>query len=331
MKRLITPFCVFFSIFLTAQIPSYVPTNGLVGWYTFTGNVNDSSGNANNGINYGATLTEDRFGNPNCAYFFNGINAFIQVNQISITGSSPRTISYWYEQDSLLPTVEVSWGPNIEGERFDCAVNYQDSGVSPGLSNAAITYKYLPNSNLKSWNFFCFVVPNMQNPTLADVLVYQNGVNITNSVINQNPSTGINTSSGYPLFFGKTSTVGGEAYAYGKLDDIGLWNRALTQNEITSLYNASSTEILNPRTNSDITIYPNPSHDRLEINVENFMTKTGVSMKITNGLGQIVYNKPLNQQLINVTVSDWTGKGVYLLSILDEKNQVVISKEIIVQ
>ena len=40
-----------------AQVPNYVPTNGLVGWWPFTGNANDLSGNGNNGTVNGSTLT----------------------------------------------------------------------------------------------------------------------------------------------------------------------------------------------------------------------------------------------------------------------------------
>lgn len=40
-----------------AQVPSYVPTNGLVGWWPFNGNINDLSGNGNNGTVFGATPT----------------------------------------------------------------------------------------------------------------------------------------------------------------------------------------------------------------------------------------------------------------------------------
>jgi hypothetical protein len=57
----------------TAQnVPSYVPTDGLVGWWPFNGNANDESGNGNNGNAIGVTLTTDRFGLTNSAYFFNG-------------------------------------------------------------------------------------------------------------------------------------------------------------------------------------------------------------------------------------------------------------------
>ena len=62
-----------------AQVPSYVPTNGLVGWWPFNGNANDESGNGNNGTVNGATLTSDRFGNANKAFNFNGINNHITL------------------------------------------------------------------------------------------------------------------------------------------------------------------------------------------------------------------------------------------------------------
>lgn len=55
-----------------AQVPSYVPTNGLVGWWRFNGNANDESGNGNNGMVTGALITTDRFGFNNEAYFLRG-------------------------------------------------------------------------------------------------------------------------------------------------------------------------------------------------------------------------------------------------------------------
>jgi len=60
-----------------AQIPNHMPTNGLVGWWPFTGNANDLSGNGHNGSVNGATLTADRFGVANRAFSFDGVNDFI--------------------------------------------------------------------------------------------------------------------------------------------------------------------------------------------------------------------------------------------------------------
>ena len=53
---------IVFNISVFGQsVPSYIPANGLVGWYPFTGNANDMSGSGNNGIVVGASLTTDRF------------------------------------------------------------------------------------------------------------------------------------------------------------------------------------------------------------------------------------------------------------------------------
>ena len=62
-----------------AQVPSYVPTNGLVGWWPFNGNANDESGNGNNGTVNGANLTTDRYGISNSCFDFNGVNQNIDV------------------------------------------------------------------------------------------------------------------------------------------------------------------------------------------------------------------------------------------------------------
>ena len=54
--------CTLLALPAAAQVPSYVPTDGLVGWWPFNGNANDEIGNGNDGVVNGATLTEDRNG-----------------------------------------------------------------------------------------------------------------------------------------------------------------------------------------------------------------------------------------------------------------------------
>ena len=62
-----------------SQIPSYVPTNGLQGWWPFNGNANDESGYSQNGTVFGATLSTDRFGQALKSYSFNGNNNYIEI------------------------------------------------------------------------------------------------------------------------------------------------------------------------------------------------------------------------------------------------------------
>ena len=78
---------------LHAQIPDYVPTEGLVGWYPFDGNADDESGNENHGVVNGAMLTEDRFGQENVAYSFDGINDYIEVAHDDMLNSMPMSAS----------------------------------------------------------------------------------------------------------------------------------------------------------------------------------------------------------------------------------------------
>jgi hypothetical protein len=97
MKSLITLLTgILFFTSLHAQLPSYLPTNGLVGWWPFNGNANDESGNGNDGTIYGAVPTYDREGNPNSAYFFNGINNSINTTLNNIPGNA-YSITCWFK------------------------------------------------------------------------------------------------------------------------------------------------------------------------------------------------------------------------------------------
>jgi hypothetical protein len=52
---------------IAQNIPSYVPKDGLVGWWPFNGNANDESGNGNHGTPLNISFSTDRFGNINSA------------------------------------------------------------------------------------------------------------------------------------------------------------------------------------------------------------------------------------------------------------------------
>ena len=96
-------FCIFTVEFVSAQIPSYVPTNGLVGWWPFNGNANDESGNGNNGIVSGTTsLTSDRKGNLNSAFVWDGTNSPISIlSNMTQNFQSGITFSVWFYQTDM--------------------------------------------------------------------------------------------------------------------------------------------------------------------------------------------------------------------------------------
>jgi hypothetical protein len=213
------------SISMAQLVPSYVPSSGLVGWWPFNGNANDESGNGNNGTVNGATLTNDRFGNVNKAYNFDGIDDVV----ILPANLSSYTIEFWF--NFSFATIQFS-------ELFfyeDCSVSIAQNGnyIYARKQNqviSSIEISTAPISN-NQWNHCVFIYDNTLN-TLACVI---NNLNIYNSSL---------ASGGAPNFINDNQFhIGGRQfnnsnYLNGKIDDIGIWNRALTQQEITDLYNA---------------------------------------------------------------------------------------------
>ena len=101
MKKILFLISMSFGIILPTiaqKIPSYVPTNGLVGWWPFNGNANDESGNGNNGTVNGAALTADRNGKANSAYSFNKNYILVNNNQ-KFDFIDKLTLNFWFKID----------------------------------------------------------------------------------------------------------------------------------------------------------------------------------------------------------------------------------------
>jgi hypothetical protein len=254
MKKVLIVFSliIFIKLNLNAQLPSYVPSNGLVGWWPFNGNANDESGNTNNGTVNGATLTTDRFGNVNKAYSFSGsandkIN-FNLPNNISnnftvlIWVKPNRSINVLTESNVCPAGVSVplansnqNWAiyphqignPNIGSG----GISVGDNGIMSaehGINILVSRHSY--TSSLQSFICVALVYRTDSN------FLYVNGVPVrskavhcvgSNKTISQNLQLGGNLYS--PSFF-------------GIIDELGIWNRALSQQEITNLYNSCSTQ-----------------------------------------------------------------------------------------
>lgn len=71
--------------------------DSLVAYYPFNENADDLSGHGHHGvINGGVSLTTDRFGNSNSAYYFNGNDGYIQTaNSASMNYPTGYSLSIW--------------------------------------------------------------------------------------------------------------------------------------------------------------------------------------------------------------------------------------------
>ena len=339
-----------------ASCPSLSGTlsNGLIAYYPFCGNANDASGNNNNGTVNGATLTADRFGNANCAYSFNGTSNYIRCLNAGVTGSNSRSVAFWVKTSSTSPGSIISYGNNdtssqdfrvlLHGLGISCGANTE---ISCTITGSGRGVQYASNNN---WDFFTIVYDNTLGTNLSIVKIYKNGI-LASSYCDENSTNTLNTGSTNPLTIGCyhwLSYSGNKQYFSGILDDIALWNRALTQDEVSTLYGQNicyqsvtvtdtliiNTGILsyNPITyNNTITIYPNPANDHITIDCGTLTNVVGYSIKITNTLGQEVFNQPMNTQQYYVPLNSWTGQGVYFVNIINAQGNIIDVRKIILQ
>ena len=207
-----------FSININAQVPSYVPTNGLVGWYPFTGNANDLSGNGNNGTNNGATLTTDRFSNPNSAYSFNGNNSISALNPLS-TLSSDFSISNFVKLTNWNGGIFV----HVGFDQVGCPCNGFGVGYGGGQANSP-GQNFLSAWGGVSWNQSGYSFNNLNqwyHSTIVKIgntlRYYINGLLVGTNIVS-NFQTPTNS-----LYFGASAINTSNLNSI--LDDIGIWNR----------------------------------------------------------------------------------------------------------
>jgi hypothetical protein len=252
-KQLFILTTTIFTFTATAQIPNYVPTNGLVGWWPFNGNANDESGNGNNGTANGATLTTDRFGNANKAFDFNafnwnwgsgGDNIYIPYNQNF--NSSQITVSVWFKKSANYITNQTF--PTII-KRFEGGYNNpngQTWGIHSNTNGDLLNTFILPPNTTNNYT----VTLNQIGPVISSnewhnvVISFDNQSLKTyydGQLFGSVPANGmlINTNGNSGVSVGMSIQANGNWDPFnGIIDDIGIWNRALTACEIQDLYNA---------------------------------------------------------------------------------------------
>ncbi len=210
------------------------PIDGLVGEWSFSGNANDTSGNNNNGIVNGAILTKDRFGNENNAYKFDGLNDSVSIDysDVSLFSFESFTVSLWFQttrndRQGLFQSTDGSqWGLIGYNMRLN---NLNDL---EGVYRAQYPSKNELHSSVNinsSWHNIVLVrdVDNQQG------YLYFDGIQVA---IGSDPDPNISVvpqssfTLGHNYYFGL-----GDKYLDGKLDDVLIYNRALSNKEIQEI------------------------------------------------------------------------------------------------
>ena len=229
-----------------ATTPNVPTTNGLAGYWKLDEgsgtSVADSSGNANTGtVGTGGTLTTGGYYNG-AVSFAGGSNNNVAVPDIAaLDFSGSWTLSAWVNSSTLpgsaINAMIVQRNTSASKTAFElmldhhqsCSssgqswrVSFQDSG---GTQNKAC---FAATVNTGTW----YHVVGVWDASSSNLMVYLNG----SLVVTQNTGASVPvTSSGSGLKVGSDS--GGTSRWNGMIDDVRLYNRALSAAEITTLYN----------------------------------------------------------------------------------------------
>jgi hypothetical protein len=259
MKRTIIISGIFI---MTCFLKSQTLNDSLLSYFPFNRNADDKSGNANHGTVYGASLTEDRFGNPNSAYSFDGVDDYIIKDAENI--NRYFTIAGWIyvndiTQGNVLYSERCAWGVSSFDGRRSRVIIQRYSSVNPdgewnqvgleirtkaGAWDDRDIYRIFTNNEFDQagWYFICGVRDNNQlrlyvNGTEQDVTIEDVGENTANEYDLRDPYND-------EAFFNAQGQTNGMLYHGGKLDDIRIYNRVLSDNEIATLYNEKNRKLI---------------------------------------------------------------------------------------
>lgn len=319
MKK-ITLFLIFTTNIIFSQVPNFVPTNGLVGWWPFSGNANDVSGNGNNGIINGPTLTTDRFGVTDKAYNFITASDNISVNnatppfnntQISVSLWIKFPLQYNYSTISLLKNgVTYTNGFNLTIDQNDSVYGTNNYLVSFIVGSGTIVSFTSNQTELGNW---ANIVSSYDG---SNIKIYLNGILKATQIFNQSMNISNNN-----IIIGIWDNQALPVIKNRQIDDIGIWNRALTQTEITALY----TGVLSSETftkESSFQLYPNPANDYMQFKSTEMIEK----ISIYNTLGQLVQENKTNSMEGAISI-EHLAQGSYFVKINNQNTSYTLLKK----
>lgn len=201
-------------------------TAGLIAYYPFNGNANDESGFNNHGVSSGATLTADKDGTANSAYNFDGTSNKITVANGLQGLTNKLTVSFWVYKDA-------TWDAVNAGERMlGCGNSFRfykttsaykiNFGTTTSSTVIAKSANYPTGA---AWHHFVGVYDS------SNVKLYIDGV-----LIDTQTQSG-NFQNLVPLTFGVYGSV---QYFKGKMDEIRIYNRALSDVEVQTLFSGAA-------------------------------------------------------------------------------------------
>lgn len=305
--------------FVTATTIEPIDTGepGLVAHYRFDGNANDATPYNNHGAIGGDPTFETNPNTGSLAIVFDGdADSVLAPNAVQLI-SDFATIGFWIRVDgqnladaeayimdfghwderwkiSLPQHLKPVWTTNSKNAQFDEFIHDMDSGDGNELV-------------IGFWFYVTMVHDGV------DDIIYIDGVEV-----NRQPAPGTLNPTDNPLGMGNNPVDGGQ-YFEGALDEVKIYNRALSSAEVAQLFEQGFVNVrdLDAVHKYVEVIYPNPTKDEVTVK-HGFGVTQDLVIRIFDQAGRQVGSFPIqaNQMdsgVINMNVSNLTG-GVYTLN-----------------
>ncbi len=217
---------------LDMSLTYQTPKTGLVAYYPFAKNSLDQSGNGNHATVNGAVLDRDRFNTNENSYALNGTNSYISVSKVLIPQSAPSsyTFSLWIRKNSTgkAGTLFSDRGAASTSGSYKYRVRWlEDDKIGFQMFNGTsfTQLKTLTTLSANTWYFVTIVF----DAAKSEMSVY------INETLEANNNNTFWSAAGNPTTFGVILNPT-EQFFDGILDDIRIYNRALTVGEIQQIY-----------------------------------------------------------------------------------------------
>ncbi|OGU36067.1 MAG: hypothetical protein A2058_04990 [Ignavibacteria bacterium GWA2_36_19] len=297
-------------------------TGDLVAFYPFNGNANDASGFNNNGTVSGASLTTDRWGNAMSAYTFDGINDNIQVStSSSLNFQNSVTINFW-----------IKVGEFYDREAYPLSHGNWENRWKVSITNKHIRWTVKTNIRIKDLDSETELVKNnLYNVTVLydgnDYEIYINGELDAFSSF-----SGLILTTPIDLMIGQVLPGNIQYNFKGVLDDIRIYNYALSYSSIQSLYDfmtdIEDEQELEPPKNFGLSQnFPNPFNNQTNIEFH-LSSQSSIKIEIFNILGQKVKTLVEEDKSPGYYTVQWNGKndlgdkvnsGIYFIKFISDK------------
>lgn len=235
-------------VYKPMEVSEVGPTDGLVGYWPLNGDTLDYSGNGNDGVNNGATITSGN--NGKLAYEFDGVDDYIDCVDISIPNT--LSLSLWVNPNTTNTTSDGQcfFGKNTSSGGNIFLFGYWYNGYNITL-NGNTQLLAVGQQTSGTWNHLVLVVEDKGNSTV-DLSLYRNSVLLESKNLAKTITDSAGTTQIGMEYDGSSKTD----FFDGKIQDVRIYNRALSPEEVKILYDMTAGDKIKMKQTAD-TLYVN--------------------------------------------------------------------------